>query len=167
MGRIHQSFSIWSNVQGHELETVLAAAAEIGYEAVDALGGPPLPELHQLAAKHGLKIATVGGHQSLTDGLNKPANHDRIVAELRASIDQAVDLGIPGLVCFSGNRAGLDDYTGLLNCAEGLKRIAPYAEDKGINLNMELLNSKVDHADYQCDRTLWGAVLCELVGSPR
>ncbi|MCC7492009.1 MAG: TIM barrel protein [Fimbriimonadaceae bacterium] len=169
MSRIHQSFSIWSNVRGEgvTLEQVLEAAAEIGYEAVDALGGPPVPELAALTARYGLKIATCGGHTTLTDGLNKPANHERIQAELRASIDQAADLGIPGVITFSGNRNGLDDYRGLLNCAEGLKPVVEYAEAKGINLNMELLNSKQDHKDYQCDRTIWGAVLCELVGSPR
>ncbi|NUP99311.1 MAG: TIM barrel protein [Armatimonadetes bacterium] len=169
MGKIHQSFSIWSNVRGEgvTLEHVLAAAAEIGYAAVDSLGGPPVEELVPLAAKHGLKVATFGGHATLTDGLNRPENHERIAGELRASIAKAADLGIPGVITFSGNRNGLDDYTGLLNCAEGLKQVAEYAEEKGVNLNMELLNSKVDHKDYQCDRTLWGVVLCELVKSPR
>jgi len=169
MAGIRQSFSLWSNAKTdvHPLERILEAAAEIGYQAVDALGGPPLPELHKMCAKVGLKIATFGGHATLVDGLNKRDNHDRIEQELRANIDVAADLGVPGIITFSGNRNGLDDYTGLLNCAEGLKRVAAYAEEKGVNLNMELLNSKVNHKDYQCDKTLWGVVLCELVGSPR
>lgn len=169
MAGIHQSFSLWSNARTnvHTLEAILEAAAEIGYEAVDALGGPPLPELHAMCEKVGLKIACFGGHQSLVDGLNKPENHERIEAELRQNIDLAADLGIPGIITFSGNRNGLDDYTGLLNCAAGLRRVADHAEARGVNLNMELLNSKVDHKDYQCDRTLWGVVLCELVNSPR
>ncbi|MFQ6097700.1 MAG: hydroxypyruvate isomerase family protein [Armatimonadota bacterium] len=73
---------------------------------------------------------------------------------------------IPSLICFSGNREGLDDLQGLRNCAACLKRVAGYAEDKGVTLCTELLNSKVNHPDYQCDHTAWGVVLCELVGSP-
>ena len=169
MAGIRQSFSLWSNAKTdqHPLEEILEAAAEIGYQAVDALGGPPLPELHKMCQKVGLKIATFGGHGTLVEGLNKRDGHDRIEKELRDNIDVAADLGIPGIITFSGNRNGLDDYTGLLNCAEGLKRVAAYAEEKGVNLNMELLNSKVNHKDYQCDKTLWGVVLCELVGSER
>jgi hydroxypyruvate isomerase len=169
MARINQSFSIWSNVRGEgvTLDHVLAKAAEIGYAGVDALGGPPVEELAKLCEKHGLKVAICGGHASLVDGLNKPANHDRIAQELRDKISLAADLGIANVIIFPGNRNGLDDYTGLLNSAEGIKRVIEHAEAKGVTMCMELLNSKVDHKDYQCDRTLWGVVLCELIGSPR
>jgi len=120
------------------------------------------------AHRHGLAVASMVGHQSLPDGLNKAENHDRIEGELRASIDLAAELGIGGLICFSGNRnPGQSDYEGLVTCAQGLRRVAPYAEAKGVNLNMELLNSKVDHPGYQCDHVDWGVTLCEMVGSPR
>lgn len=154
---------------GLSLEELIAGAAEIGYAAVELWGrdGVPFDDIVKLTQKHGLKIASMSGHGSLPDGLNKPANHDRIEAELKESIAIAADLGIPGLICFSGNRDGLDDYTGLINCAEGLKRSVELAEAKGVNLNVELLNSKVDHPDYQCDKPLWGVTLCKLVGSPR
>jgi len=80
----------------------------------------------------------------------------------------AAKLGVPGLICFSGNRnPGQDDADALEACAAGLRRAAPYAEKNGINLNVELLNSKVDHAGYQCDHTAWGVELCKKVGSPR
>ena len=169
MSRIHQSFSIWSNAPGDAaaLERILAGAAAVGFEGVDALGGPPLDELAKLCAKHGLKIATFGGHGTLTEGLNNPKYHERIEAELTENIAKAADMGVPGLVCLSGNRAGMDDYTGLLNSAKILRKLAPLAEAKGVNLNVELLNSKIDHKDYMCDRTLWGVVLCEMVASPR
>ncbi len=169
MSRIHQSFSIWSNAPGDAaaLERIIAGAAEVGFEGVDALGGPPLEELHALVSKYGLKIATFGGHGTLTEGLNNPKYHERIEAELTENIAKAADLGVPGLVCLTGNRAGMDDYTGLLNSAAILRKMAPLAEAKGVNLNVELLNSKVDHKDYMCDRTRWGVVLCEMVGSPR
>jgi len=107
------------------------------------------------------------GHDSLPDGLNVRSNHGRIQEELHESIDIAAERSIPGLICFSGNRNGLSDEEGIEICAEGLDKVKGYAEEKGINLNIELLNSKVDHADYQCDNTPWGVQLCEAVGSPR
>ena len=91
-----------------------------------------------------------------------------IEAELRASIDVAAKHGIPGLICFSGNRQPFQtEIEAIEACADGFKRVAPYAEEKGINLNMELLNSKVDHPGYQCDHTAWGVAVCERVNSPR
>lgn len=153
------------------LDTLMGQIREIGYPAVefwDRGGLTDYTATFELVRKKGLVIATMGGHGELSDGLNKVENHDRIEAELRASIDIAVKFGIPGLICFSGNRNnGQDDYEGLVACAKGLKRIAPYAEEKKVNLNVELLNSKVDHAGYQADRTTWGMALCEMVGSPR
>ncbi len=108
------------------------------------------------------------GHQGLTDGLNKPGNHDRIELELARSIERAVALGIPSLICFSGNRnEGQSDADGLEACAAGLRRVAPRAERAGVNLNVELLNSKIDHAGYQCDHTAWGVALCRKVASTR
>jgi hydroxypyruvate isomerase len=86
---------------------------------------------------------------------------------LRANIRDAVQWGIPNLICFSGNRNGLDDTTGAEITAEGLRAVARDAEDAGVTLVLELLNSKVDHPDYQCDRTLWGLGVCRMVNSPR
>jgi hydroxypyruvate isomerase len=74
-----------------------------------------------------------------------------------------VKWGIPTLICFSGNRGTLDDETG----AAALSKLAPAAESAGVTLVLELLNSKVDHPDYQCDRTAWGVKVCESVSSPR
>ncbi len=71
------------------------------------------------------------------------------------------------MICFSGNRAGLDDEQGIDNCAQGLKRLMKLAEAKRVNVVMELLNSKVNHKDYQCDHTAWGAEMCRRVGSER
>ena len=103
----------------------------------------------------------MAGHQSLPDGLNKRANHDRIESELRTSIDLAARHRVRGIICFSGNRnEGQSDSDAIDIVAEGLRRIAPYAQEKGVNVNLELLNSKVDHAGYQCDHTRWGAAVC-------
>jgi len=144
-------------------------AAEIGLSAIELWGwDESLDGIVETAKKHGLVMASMCGHESLPDGLNKAENHDRIEGELRVSIDKASELGIPGVICFSGNRnPGQSDLEGMITCARGLRRIAPYAEEKGINLNVELLNSKVDHPGYQCDTTDCGLARCEMVNSRR
>jgi hydroxypyruvate isomerase len=151
------------------LKELFAAAAKIGYAAAE-LWDPPddLEEIVALARERGLVVASISGHHSLTDGLNKRENHKRIEAELIASIDRTAGLGIPGLICFSGNRyEGVGDDEAIEIVADGLKRVAARAEAKGVNLNLELLNSRKDHPGYQCDHTDWGVAVCERVGSPR
>jgi hydroxypyruvate isomerase len=113
-----------------------------------------------------MKIAAIIGHGTLTDGLNRKENHARIKEELLKNIEQAAEYDIPNLICFSGNRRGLSDEEGIENTAEGLAQVAKVAERKGITLCLELLNSKVDHPDYQCDHTWWGAEVCRRVNSP-
>ena len=169
MGKINQAFTCGAFSRGGKvpMSELFAAAADIGFKGIDLPGAYPVEEVAKEAPKHGLTMAAIGGHKSLQDGLNKPENHDRIEQELRDNILFAADNNIKNLVCFSGNRNGLDDYKGLHICADGLKRVAGLAEDKGVNLVVELLNSKVNHPDYQCDRTLWGVTMCQLVGSPR
>ena len=151
-------------------------AARIGYRAVEMWGhrdGPvadefSVPEVASLAAEQGLKLASFSGHASLPDGCNNPTNHPRIEAELRSSIALAAAHGVPGLICFAGNRLpGQSDLQGMVECARVLRRVAPYAEERGVNLNLELLNSRVDHPGYLADRSDWGLALCEMVASPR
>ena len=145
------------------------ACAEIGYAAIELWARPPeYEQIVEAAHQHGLAVASMSGHGSLPDGLNKRSNHDRIEAELRASIDLAARDHVPGLICFSGNRQPFQtELEAIEACADGLRRIAPYAEEKGINLNIELLNSKINHPGYQCDHTAWGVAVCERVNSPR
>jgi hydroxypyruvate isomerase len=125
------------------------------------------PEYWQLVRDHGLVVNAVGGHASIAHGLNRRDQHDRIERELLAKLREAEKWQIPTLLCFSGNRAGLADDAGAEVAAEGLRRVAKAAEDAGITLVLELLNSKVDHADYQADHTAWGVAVCEMVNSPR
>jgi hydroxypyruvate isomerase len=140
-------------------------------EKVKALGfhGVEMPprDKFDLLRDNGFTIVSIGGHGTLTDGLNKRENHDRIADELDEKLAQAQEYGIPNLIVFSGNRDGLDDETGSEITIEGLKRVAPAAEKAGITLVLELLNSKVDHPDYQCDHTPWGAKVVGAVNSPR
>ncbi len=163
MSALRQGFSWWCYAdRGVADEALLKRTREIGYEAVDLVAKPLWP----LAHKHGLKIAAVEGHRSIEEGLNRRENAVRVEAELRANIADAVKFDIPVLICFSGNRGGLDDDSGLAICAEILGRVAPAAADAGVTLAVELLNSKVDHPDYQCDHTAWGVRLCDQVHSP-
>ncbi len=168
--RIRQSFCYpLYRPDGVDMLSLFREAKGIGYEAVECwFRGDEFPAFLDAAKGAGLVVASICGHRDLSCGLNDPAEHDRIEAELRESIDIAVANGIPGLICFSGNRReGFTDEQGLANCVAGLKRIAPYAESRGVNLNMELLNSRVNHPGYQCDRTAWGVAMCRQVGSER
>jgi len=168
--RIRQSFCYGCfKTKEMGFDDLCGHAAAIGYAAIELWWpGTDFDDLVAAAKKHKLVIASMCGHKALTDGLNKRSNHDRIEAEIRQSLDTAVKLGIPGLICFSGNRnEGQTDADALEACADGLRRVAPQAERAGVNLNVEVLNSKVDHAGYQCDRTAWGVELCRKAASPR
>ena len=151
------------------LDEFFAQVAEIGYAAVELWSrGDDFENVVGLAKRHGLAVVSMAGHGTLGDALNKRSQHERIDGELRASIDLAAQHGISGVICFSGNRQPFQsDLEAIDAVADGLRRIAPYAEKKGVNLNVELLNSKVDHPGYQCDHTAWVAAVCERVGSPR
>jgi len=146
----------------------VAAVKAMGFAAIELwTRGDDFDEVVELARDHDLVIATMSGHDSLAVGLNDPSQHDRIEAELHASIDVAAEAGIPGLICFSGNRrAGVSEEASIAATVEGLRRVAPYAEAQGVNLNMELLNSKVNHPGYECDHSAWGLEVCRRVNSP-
>lgn len=148
--------------RGVEPVKLISGAAKMGYVAVDLID----EEWWPVARDHGLTIAAINGHASIDQGLNRRENAQRIEGELLAKIDKAAEWKIPNLICFSGNRDGLDDEAGLAICAETLARVAPCAAEAGVTLSMELLNSKIDHKDYQCDHTEWGMRLCDRVNSP-
>jgi hydroxypyruvate isomerase len=141
------------------VETCLALSYR-GIELADRADWP-------LIRERGLTIVSARAHASLTDGLNRREHHDRLEREIRANLALAVEWGIPVLICFSGNRGGADDEAGLVATAAGLRRVARAAEEAGVTLALELLNSKVDHPGYQADRAAWGVRVCEAVGSPR
>jgi hydroxypyruvate isomerase len=108
-----------------------------------------------------------GAGMGIGKGFNRVELHDQLVASFEKLIPQAADAGLKNVICMSGNRSGIDDEEGLENCAKGLKRLMKLAEEKKVNVVMELLNSKVDHKDYQCDHTAWGVEVCKKVGSER
>jgi hydroxypyruvate isomerase len=156
-----QSASHWciSQLSDDDFKKIL----EIGITGVEM---PPADQ-YQKFRDLGFTIATIGGHKTLEDGLNKKENHQRIADELRASLEVAKKFEIPNLICFSGNRNGKSEQEGAENTVEGLNLVKADAEAAGINLVVELLNSKVDHPDYQCDHTSWGVQVVKAVNSPR
>jgi hydroxypyruvate isomerase len=163
-GRLKQSVSRWCFGK-MTLDELCGHAARIGYKGIDLLEPKDWP----VVRKHGLvcPLGSLGAPITIEKGLNRVENYGPILDALARGIDQAAEAQVPNLVCFSGNRAGMSDEEGLDNCARGLRQIAPHAEEKGVTLCVELLNSKVDHKDYMCDHTAWGAALVRKVGSPR
>jgi hydroxypyruvate isomerase len=137
------------------------AVRQIGYQGVELLPR----ELWDAALTAGLVITSTGVG-SLTQGLNRLEHHAEIEAEFQQTLALAVQYRIPNLIVFSGNRAGLSDEAGVFNTVQGLKQLAPAAEARGVRLVLELLNSKIDHPDYQCDHTAWGAQVIDQVNSP-
>jgi hydroxypyruvate isomerase len=162
-GRINHSVCKWCYGK-IPLEDFCQAAKDMGLPSIELLEVKDFPTLK----KYGLTCAVVTGVPGgIGSGLNRIENHDKIVEFMEQTIPAAADFGAPNVICFSGNRKGLDDEKGLENCAVGLKRIMPLAEKYKITVIMELLNSKRNHKDYQCDHTAWGVDLVKRVGSER
>ena len=145
------------------LEELCLAVKKIGFNAIDLLGPKDWPTIQ----KHGIfsSMCYIDGKVSLTNGFNNKDYHEQLIKSYLDVIPLMVKAGYKNVICFSGSRNGMDDETGLKNCVEGLQKILPLAEKNGITVQMELLNSKVDHKDYMCDRTPWGVELCKRVGS--
>ena len=171
-GVIRQSVCKWC-FKDLPLDPFCAAAKAMGLESVELLNPEDFPTLK----KHGLHCAMVSNptgktpHGVNVGGIPKAWNrlehHDTLVAIYEKRIAEVAEAGFKNLICFSGNREKMDDQQGLEHCALGLKRLLALAEKRGVTLVMELLNSKVNHKDYMCDRTPWGVELCKRLGSER
>ena len=161
-GNINHSVCQWT--YGFlSVEELCKVAKDIGLKAIDLMGPKDWPTLQ----KYGLysSMCYVAAGSSLTEGWNNKANHAKLIKDYEETFPLMVKAGYKQVICFSGNRNGMDDETGLKNCAEGLQKILPAAEKAGLTVVMELLNSKVDHKDYMCDKTHWGVELCKATGS--
>jgi hydroxypyruvate isomerase len=144
------------------LEQLCAAARQIGISGIDLVGPKDWPTLRQ----YGLHSAMCNGAElNLTDGFNDPRFHTRLQQRYREMIPLVARAGYSKLICFSGSRRGMSDEAGLTNCVRGLQPLLALAEQHHVVLVMELLNSKIDHPDYQCDRTRWGVELAQRLGS--
>lgn len=144
------------------LEELCTAVKKIGFSAIDLVGPKDWPILK----KYGIDSSMCNGAEpSITVGWNDKSLHSSLIKSYTEHIELVAKAGYKNLICFSGNRNGMDDETGMKNCVEGLKQILSLAEKRGVVIQMELFNSKVDHKDYMCDNSPWGIELCKRLGS--
>jgi len=135
---------------------------EMGVKAIDLIEPKDWPTLK----KYDIHCSMASGAGlGIEKGWNDPSLHKELIDDYTKMIPKVAEAGYTNLICFSGNRNGMDDAVGLKNCAEGLKQIMPLAEKHGVVIQMELLNSKVNHKDYMCDHSEWGVALCKQIGS--
>jgi hydroxypyruvate isomerase len=160
-GRVNHSVCKWCYGK-ISLEELCEAGKPMGITSIELLETKDFPTLK----KHGMSCAMVSGVPGgIGKGLNRLENHDQIVRFFERTAPEVAKAGFANIIVFSGNRAGMDDEKGLENCAIGIKRLLPICEKQKVVAVMELLNSKIDHKDYMCDRTNWGVELCKRVGS--
>jgi hydroxypyruvate isomerase len=160
-GRLRQSVSRWP-YNAIPLPDFCKAIAEMGLTAIDLLEEPDWA----VARDHGLTCSMgYAGGGSIRDGLNVVANHDAIVENFARLIPRAAAMNVPNVITFFGNRRGMSDEMAIANCVSGLNRVKKIAEDHGVTICVELLNSKVNHPDYQGDRTAFGVAVVKGVGS--
>jgi hydroxypyruvate isomerase len=145
------------------LESLCLLVKKIGFSAIDLIGPKDWPILK----KHGIDSSMCNGAEiGLTKGWNDVQYHNQLIKNYTDHIGLVANAGYKNLICFSGNRDGKDDETGMKTCVEGLKKVLGLAEKKGVILQMELFNSKIDHKDYMCDKSAWGIELCKKLDSP-
>ena len=139
-------------------------AKNMGIKGIDLLG----PDEWKTAIDHGLTCSlSTPGKFGIPDGFNDPSMHEPLYKNYADLIPRVADLGIKNIICFSGNRHGISDEAGMEICAAGLDKVVKLGEKYKVNVIMELLNSKLNHPDYQCDNSAWGVALCQKVGSER
>ena len=162
-GRLKQSVSRWPYAK-IPLPEFARAVADMGLTAIDLLEEPDWATIRGFGLKCSMGYADAG---SIPKGLNDRANHDGIVHALETAIPRAAKAGVPNLITFFGNRNGRSDAVAIENCVIGLDRVKSVAESEGVTVCVELLNSKVDHKDYQGDHTSFGVEVMKRVASPR
>jgi hydroxypyruvate isomerase len=161
-GNINHSVCQWC-YPDLSLDELCEVAKEFGLMGIDLIG----PSGWVTLKKHDLVSTMCNGAEiSLTEGFNDPQYHSELIENYTKHIKLVAEAGFTNLICFSGNKRGMDDETGLQNCVKGLQQILPLAEKLGVVIQMELFNSKVDHPDYMCDNSAWGIELCKRLDSP-
>jgi hydroxypyruvate isomerase len=164
-GRLKQSVSRWP-FQRIPLPDLCRAAAGIGLAGIDLLN----PDDWPVVKAHGL-VCSMGYPTSRRDfiavGFNDRANHPMLLRELEETIPRAARQGVPNVIAMFGNRSGKSDAEAIAACVQGLNAIKALAEEQRVTICLELLNSKVDHPDYQGDRTAFGVEVVQAVNSPR
>ena len=160
-GRINQSVSKWCYGK-FSLEEMCIIGKKMGLKAIDLLGPSDFPTLK----KYGLACSMINTH-NLTKGINRKENHAECLDKIHTAIDAAAEYNYPNVITFPGNREGMPDDVGVENSVIAMKKIAGYAEQKGVTICLEYLNSKVNHKDYMFDNMAWGVDVCKKVGSEK
>ncbi len=170
--RIKHSACYWC-YESFSIEDFCGQGKSIGLDAVDLL----TPEQILVAAEFDLvcpmttfPVATLADGKvvgCIESAFNRVQHHETLLEVYDCYLRSAKAAGANNVICFSGNRDGMSDAEGLENCASGIAQLLPVLEELDMTLTMELLNSRVDHPDYMCDRTDWGVELCDRVGSDR
>ena len=140
-----------------------ALAVEMGIVGMDLVARRDWDTLK----KHGLVATMVSGAGSIKLGLNNKSMHERFLKDFKQNIEAAAEYNWPNVIAMAGDRKGIGDEEGMDNCHIILKEAVKIAEDQGVTICMELLNSRVNHPGYMCDKSAWGFELCKRVGSPR
>ena len=161
-GRIRQSVSRWCFGKV-PMDEFCKACAEMGIGGVDLVGPRDWPTMKT----YGLVGTCTPGGTGINKGLNDTKNHEAALPRIRKAIDETAAAGFPNVIVMAGNRKGIPDEVGQKNCVDALKQVVGHAEEKGVTLVMELLNSKVNHPGYQGDHTKWIVDVAKRVGSPR
>jgi hydroxypyruvate isomerase len=160
-GNINQSVARWC-FSHLDLDTLCQEAKKLGLTGIDLVG----PKEWPILKKYGLVSTMCNGAEiNLVDGFNDPKFHEILVKNYTEMIPLVAKAGYKNLICFSGNKRGKTDEEGWNNCVIGLQKLIPLAEKHKVTLVMELLNSKIDHKDYQCDKTQWGVELAKRLNS--
>ena len=160
-GNIHHSMARWT-YGDLSVEELCQVVKSIGFNAIDLIG----PDEWPILKKYGVHSSMCNGAElNLTDGWGDSQFHDALIERYHRHIDLVADAGYTNLICFSGNKRGIDPEIGLQNAVKGLKQILPHAEKRGVILQMELFNSKINHPDYFADNSAWGIELCKRLGS--
>ena len=163
-GRLNQAVTRGVFGRNMPLEDACREAARLGCKGFDLIGPADWP----LLKKYGLVPSMYPGPGgTIPNALNRKENHERLEKSLRAAIDEAAANAVPNIITFSGNRNGMDDREGADNCVAFLNRVKAQAEDKGVTICIEYLNSKVNHKDYMFDHIAWGVDVVSRVNSPR
>ena len=162
-GRLNHSVCHWCFNSHYTVEEMCEVAKPMGITSVELLG----PNHWDTVRDHGMVCAMASGPGGIENGWNDPAMHEELIAESERLLPMIAEYGWPNMIVFSGNRRDLSDEEGLENCVRGLEQIVPLAEEVGVTVCIELLNSRRTHPDYMCDRTPWGVELVDRIGSDR
>ncbi len=180
-GRIKQSIVQWCFQPHWDTVEMCRVARQLGVTSIELVGASDYPTLKRFGLTNAIVQIDMDPDPPFVYGFNNPDNHERVLKATRKAIDDAAEFGYKRVICFTGYKQldpkdpsspVIDDAEGMANCVAGLKKIIGYAEEKGITMCLEQLNTREDthpmkgHPGYQGDDIDYCAAICRAVGSP-